>query len=231
MNNVRVSDIVFDTIQEKILSGEWKPGSKIMSEPQLVKELNVSRVSVREAIEKMVALNLLYKRQGGGTYVKLLQPSICLNNLSSMITLDNHNHLETIEFRAILEIESVKLCSQRCNLETISLIEQQYYHMIALIDDKENFIKEDLNFHMEIAKGSRNPLIAKVIVVLRGLTMLYEKLLYNSLYAERIIKEHRDILEAIKSRDSELASILMKRHIERDIERITNKPCTFVNER
>lgn len=55
MEDGRTSDKVLEKIQEKIFSGEWKPGQKIMSETKLAEDLNVSRVSVREAIEKLAA--------------------------------------------------------------------------------------------------------------------------------------------------------------------------------
>ena len=85
MDNKRISDVVFNKIKAKIISGEWTSGMKIMSEPQLVKELGISRVSVREAIEKMVALNVLTKKHGGGTFVSELNASVYLNSLIALL--------------------------------------------------------------------------------------------------------------------------------------------------
>lgn len=79
MENRRTSDIVL---------------KKIASEPQLAKELNVSRVSVREAIEKMATLNILTKKQGKDTFVNDFTPDIYLNSLIPMITLDKDNYLD-----------------------------------------------------------------------------------------------------------------------------------------
>ena len=58
MKDTRTNDKGFNVIQEKIIRGEYKPGMKIMSELKLAQELQVSRVSVREAIEKMSAVNI-----------------------------------------------------------------------------------------------------------------------------------------------------------------------------
>ncbi len=65
MKDGRTSDKVLEKIQEKIFSGEWKPGQKIMSETKLSQELDVSRVSVREAIEKLATLNIVSKNKVG----------------------------------------------------------------------------------------------------------------------------------------------------------------------
>lgn len=217
MNTNRTSDLVFNKIEEKILSGEWKPGDKIASEAQLVKELNVSRVSVREAIEKMVALNLLYKRHGGGTFVNDLNPSIYLNNLIPMITLDQQNYMEILQFRLIMEVESAKLCAASCSQEIIDALEQYYIKMLESQNDGEKFTEADLNFHMKIAEGSGNSLVLKVNEILRSLLEYHQKSLYKTLGPSGGIIEHKMILDAIKSRDSELAGIYAKRHIERTI--------------
>lgn len=223
MSNIRTSDRVFKIIEEKIFSGEWKPGTKIMSEPQLAKELNVSRVSVREAIEKMSALNLIIKRQGEGTFVNDLTPSVYLNSLIPMITLDKDNYIDILEFRLITEVETAKLCAQKCTPELIEELEQCYERMVEHQKNMNKFTGEDLNFHMGIAKGSNNPLIIKISEILRNLMEYHQVSLYKTLGPSGGIKEHRLILDAIKNRDSELVGIFIRRHIQRTINDLKNK--------
>lgn len=223
MSNIRTSDKVFKIIEEKIFSGEWKPGTKIMSEPQLAKELNVSRVSVREAIEKMSALNLIIKRQGEGTFVNDLTPSVYLNSLIPMITLDKDNYIDILEFRLITEVETAKICAQKCTPELIEELEQCYERMVEYQKDMNKFTEEDLNFHMGIAKGSNNPLIIKISEILRNLMEYHQVSLYKTLGPSGGVKEHKLILDAIKNRDSELVGIFIRRHIQRTINDLKNK--------
>lgn len=56
-------------LEERIKSGEWNPGDKIDSENQLMEKLNVSRNTVKKAIEEMVQEDILYRIQGKGTFV------------------------------------------------------------------------------------------------------------------------------------------------------------------
>src|SRR5690554_8067982 len=63
---------VFEQLKQQIIIGRWKPGKKIPSENELSEMLNVSRVTVREALQTLVALDLLEKKQGEGTFVKEL---------------------------------------------------------------------------------------------------------------------------------------------------------------
>ncbi|MBU3177926.1 FadR family transcriptional regulator [Clostridium estertheticum] len=217
MKDTRTSDKVFNVIQEKIISGEYKPGMKIMSELKLAEELQVSRVSVREAIEKMSAVNIVSKRRGGGTFVNDLKPSVYLNSLIPMITLGQDNYNDILEFRLIIESEASGLCAQRCSDDLVNEIEECYNNMIKYQDDFEKFTEEDLNFHMKIVEGSNSPLIIKVNEILKNLLRAHQKLLYNNLGPSGGLSEHKLILEAIKNRDSELAKLFAKRHIERTI--------------
>ncbi|MBX4260854.1 FadR family transcriptional regulator [Clostridium estertheticum] len=217
MKDTRTSDRVFNVIQEKIISGEYKPGMKIMSELKLAQELQVSRVSVREAIEKMSAVNIVSKRRGGGTFVNDLKPSVYLNSLIPMITLGQDNYNDILEFRLIIESEASGLCAQRCSDDVVNEIEECYNNMIKYQDDFEKFTEEDLNFHMKIVEGSNSPLIIKVNEILKNLLRAHQKLLYNNLGPSGGLSEHKLILEAIKNRDSELAKLFAKRHIERTI--------------
>ncbi|WP_411680700.1 FadR/GntR family transcriptional regulator [Clostridium thailandense] len=220
MKEVKTSDRVFKIIQEKIFDGEWKPGEKIMSEPQLCKELNVSRVSVREAIEKLATLNIISKRQGEGTFVNDLKPSIYLNSLIPMITLDKDNYIDILEFRLITEPKTARMCTEKCSDHIIKKIEEIYERMVEDRQDIEKFTEEDLNFHMKIAEGSENSLIIKVNEILRNLMEYHQRALYKTLGPSGGLSEHKLILDAIKNRDSELAEIYMVRHLQRTIKDI-----------
>ncbi|QGU94826.1 FCD domain-containing protein [Clostridium bovifaecis] len=217
---VRTSDIVFKAIEEKIFSGEWKSGTKITSEPQLAKELNVSRISVREAIEKMVALSILIKRQGEGTFVSDLSTSTYLNNLIPMLTLDKYDYMEILELRLVMDVESARLCAIRCSEDIIKELEEAYSEMLQYEGDMEKFTEKDLKFHMKIAEGTQNSLIIKINEMLRDILNYHQRGLYHTLGPVGGIKEHKFILDAIKNRDAELAGIFVKRHIERTIKEL-----------
>lgn len=217
MDNKRTSDIVFNEIKAKIINGEWTPGMKIMSEPQLVKELGISRVSVREAIEKMVALNILSKKHGGGTYVNELNASVYLNSLIPMITLDKSDYIDILQFRLMVEVESTKLCALKCDEVIIKRLEECYEKMLSTKDELESFTKNDLEFHKTIAIGGGNSLVIKMYEILYDLLSYHQKNLYVKLGPSGGIKDHQYILNAIKNGDGELAVIFARRHIERTI--------------
>ena len=66
----RVSDQVFEQLKDLIFRGTLKPGDKVLPERELADALNVSRTSVRNAINKLVTLGYLQHKQGQGTFVR-----------------------------------------------------------------------------------------------------------------------------------------------------------------
>jgi GntR family transcriptional regulator len=58
-------------LAEKIRTGEWKPGERIPAERELMELANISRATVRQALDSLVHKSLLEKVQGRGTFVKL----------------------------------------------------------------------------------------------------------------------------------------------------------------
>lgn len=76
-----------DMIKGQIESGILKPGDKVPSETALQKSFNVSRVTVRKAIEELVRNNYLIKLQGKGTYVSQVQEFAQKKNMSSFTQL------------------------------------------------------------------------------------------------------------------------------------------------
>jgi len=65
---------IINHITEKIESGEYKEGQKIPSEAELAREFKVSRITVTNAIQRMVQEGTLYRQQGKGTFVARKKP-------------------------------------------------------------------------------------------------------------------------------------------------------------
>jgi GntR family transcriptional regulator len=71
-----------DLLQEDIRQGEYPPGTRIPSEPQLAKRFGIGRPTVRQAIDVLVRKRLLRRRRGSGTYVQSPEKEIDLFSLA-----------------------------------------------------------------------------------------------------------------------------------------------------
>ncbi len=99
----KLSDSIVAELEQMIVDGTLQPGQKLLPERELAVQFGVSRPSLREAIQRLEAKGLLYRRQGGGTYVK----SELNRGLSDPFfeLLANHpgSQFDLLEFRHVLE--------------------------------------------------------------------------------------------------------------------------------
>lgn len=126
----RISDEVFEQMKEHIISGDWAPGKKIPGELELVELFNVSRVSVREAIHRLVGMGVLTIRRGEGTFVTEMLPENYMNALLPILMIEGSSFSEMLEFRAIIEVESARLAARRAD-------EQDFYRMEEVLQVME----------------------------------------------------------------------------------------------
>jgi GntR family transcriptional regulator, transcriptional repressor for pyruvate dehydrogenase complex len=214
------SEKVYEYIMEKIVSKEWPPRTKIMSENQLATELNVSRISVREALEKLVAFDILDKKRGSGTVVNELKPAIFLKNLFPIMALSENDLEEILAFRIYFETGNVHMFMSNFKEENVQKLKEYYEKMVEYYDDQEQYHLYDYYFHKALAEGTNNPIVISITDTLHSILKYNIKQLYQNVGPDNAIYYHKAILEAIEKRDTPLASLLMRRHLEDALENV-----------
>lgn len=213
----KAGDRVFKFIEEKIVKGIWKAGDKIDSENQLAEELGVSRVSVREAIGRLVAMGILSKKKGGGSFVKDITPVGFMDNLIPFLILGEGDYIEILQLRSLIDVMGVSLFIENSTQDMIENLEKVHRDMMESIDRPEDFYKYDMKFHKLIMEGSGNSLLYKVSEMIMNVMGYHAQEQYFKLPLENRVTEHQLIMDAIKKKDTEIAKIYMKRHLERSI--------------
>lgn len=220
-NLVSPIEKVYDYTMEKIVSKQWKAGMKIMSENQLAKELDVSRISVRQALEKLVAFGLLVKKQGSGTVVNEIDSSSLFKNLVPILALAENDIQAILQFRVYFEPANVIMFMQNYDDNILTRLKVCYENMVANYDDPEKYHLYDYEFHNLIAKGTKNPIVLGISEILHSILKYNLKQLYQDLGPERAKYYHQQIIYAIENKDGEMASLLMKRHIEEGLNNLS----------
>jgi GntR family transcriptional repressor for pyruvate dehydrogenase complex len=123
INPKRISDQVFDQLRELIFRGDFQPGDKIMTERELAQALNVSRNSVREAINKLVTLRFLEQRQGQGTFVRSMDETVKIP-LATVMETQDASLIDLLEMRMGIECNAASLAAQRANPTDLEAIEK-----------------------------------------------------------------------------------------------------------
>lgn len=218
MYNNQASEIAYNYIVQKIRSGSWNHGDKISTELLLVEEIGVSKVAVRNAIERLVALSILNKIQGSGTYV---QEKENMSIMSALVLGCNKEYMmKVLEFRRLFDSYNTELFISNATDDEISLLEINYAQMKLNKDDELKFHMLDYQFHDIIATGTKNPLIKQISNLFVELFIDNQKLLYSNTGPDRAIHYHGQILDAIKDKNQELASLYSKLSIEESIKYI-----------
>lgn len=207
-----LSEHVFRKIQGAIVRGEIPPGTKI-SEPELARTYGISRGPLREAIHRLEGQKLLVRVPHVGARVVSLTPA---------------ELIELYEIRESLEGMACRLAAER-----MSQTEIDELHRVLDTHERDEAFQAgvgyyqqegDFDFHYRIIQGSGNRTLAKMLCdELYQLVRMY-RIQYSTTpnRPRQAFNEHRRILEAIAVRDTELAELLMRRHIagsRRNVER------------
>jgi GntR family transcriptional repressor for pyruvate dehydrogenase complex len=220
LSHSSVKDQVFEQLRNQILQRVWLPGMKIPSEKTLAKELGVSRISIREAIKMLSSLGLLYTIQGSGTYVAEYKSEVLLNPLIPMLALDITDIFDVLEYRRIVECGTVAIVVEKADTADIARLEAAYLNMQVHIDDRKKFAEADLEFHLDLAKATGNPIIIKINDIIKSILIHSMDNIVATLGVEDGLNYHRRILDAVEARDREGAMRLMEEHIDRTIARL-----------
>jgi len=210
------SQIVYDYIEELVISGEIKAGERLPSEARLGEILNVSRVSVRAGIEKLSAIGLVSKKKGGGTYVNKPNNENYLSVFTPTL-LHNTDYLELLEIRRALDSLSVQLCAKHIT-ETGTRKLLEIIDEMETIDDANDFFTLDKKFHLLISKYSKNRFLHSMHLIIWDVIQKSQRISYNRVTNQDRIEEHKAIVNAIVHKDQDLARIYTVRHLERIID-------------
>lgn len=206
-------DEVYSQIKKMILSGEWKEGDKIPSENQLCGIMNVSRVVVREALQRLRNEMMIVTYQGMGTFVANPRNYMKADNMKSapITELSREEFDNIMEFRECLETYAVERSVKTATDSDLKLIKDAANEMENCEDDIEKFNEADYRFHMSIISSSHNDMMVRAMESGR------EQIMYclnkmNRLNDSRpyAVDLHHKIAECICNRDAKQAIRLLK---------------------
>lgn len=213
-----LSHQVFEQLKQEIILGRWKPGEKIPSENKLSRLFNVSRVTVREALQTLVALDLLEKKQGEGTFVKEMSGKTYIEALlPTFVNLKPSKARSVHEYRKIIEVGAMDLVVERVTEEDIGKLKRVFNKMKLHRNDLERFALEDLNFHLTLCQITKNPMIEKANYLLKDYLEECMIEIVKAMGSEGGLYYHEKIIEAIENKDSKLAKKLMEKHLDSNL--------------
>lgn len=214
-----LSKKVITELRERITSGALNPGDKLPTEHKLIDEFGVSRTVIREAIAGLKVDGLVDSRQGAGVFV--LKPTKKAETLS--LLHDNPKTIasviEALELRSAVEIGAAELAAKRCSPAQEAEIFDRYNAFRSKVVAAEVSEEEDFAFHVAIAQATNNKRFVEFLTLIGRNTIPRSKLRVeanlprDAAVEERILSEHKAIMEAIIDRDAESAREAMRHHL------------------
>jgi GntR family transcriptional repressor for pyruvate dehydrogenase complex len=215
-----VATQVYEQLKAQVLHRVWLPGSKLPSENVLAAKLGVSRVSVREGLQRLVSLGLLETRHGEGTFVRGYNAENSMNALLPMLALSTTDIFDVLEYRRFMEKGTVALVAEKATAEDLAALKRSYAVMVERQSDIAGFAHADLEFHLALARTSGNPIIIKVNSIIKDILSVSMESIVRTLGTSDGLHYHQKIIEAIEAHDTRLAESIMEEHVVRTIQRL-----------
>jgi len=216
MSEQRLYHTVANKLLEMIDSGVFPPGSRLPGERELAKRFGVSRVSIREAEIALQAQGRVEIKVGSGVYV-LDQTNLPVYGLPKV------GPFELTEARALYEGESAALAASMITDQELDHLQHLIDVMNGKVEGELTADEADAEFHLTIARSTKNHAILFVVDSLWK--MRTEAAQLQQVYATACAKgeterddEHEDILKALRNRDSAGARTAMRAHFTRLID-------------
>jgi long-subunit acyl-CoA synthetase (AMP-forming)/DNA-binding FadR family transcriptional regulator len=209
-----VSQQVFDQLKEQILTGAWKPGEKIPSENDLAVQFGVSRVTIRNALQRLSGLGLLETRFGEGSFVKRMDVDTALQPLVPTVYLGKDSLREVLEFRKTVEGSVCELACRRATSADIAALRTLYEQMVRAKDEPALYAQRDYAFHEKIAQITQNRVMLQIDQITDEMMRAAFKSIAHSRSNRAGLRCHQQILEAFEAHDPARARALMDRHMD-----------------
>ena len=202
---------ISEKIIQLILDEHLEQGDRLPKETVLVERLGAGRSTVREAMKLLQSRNIVRIKQGSGTYVAS-NPGVADDPLGFTF-IDDKQRLarDLLEVRFMIEPQMARMAAEHATNNQVVCIEELCDESERLAEAGEDYSAADTAFHNAIAESSGN-LVPRLMGVLKASVPLFIDVTGKKL-VEETIRTHRDVADAIASRNPTAAHDAMYLHL------------------
>lgn len=229
----RRDDIVYKQLLDNIKSGVWKSGDKLPSENELCKQLNVSRITIRAAIQRLRSIGLVESKHGKGTFVCPNEDLFDYSGFTDTLNLTPKEYKEITQLREAIEKRAVQNIVEQGPVGDYEGIFTAYEGMAAAASrlDYVELTKYDMMFHTAIIVASDNSHFTQIMRIFQKeyykVLLETNKLLMRDYpdkekvtrHFDECLYNHRQLMEALFNKSGD-ALEAQDRFLQRNKERI-----------
>ena len=212
----RISDEILRQIRAAVLGGKFQVGERLPNERSLAEQFAASRSSVREALRGLEQEGVIYIKKGinGGVFVADMDHRVVSRSFQTLLQLRKITIDHIAEVRLIFEPEAARLAALRSTPEDLREMEEVIEKMTRVVEAGEPPSSYDLLFHKLVARAAANPILEMLAEsMLEVASQIITELHPTIDVLRHVLKCHREVFEAIRKRDGDLAFSVMSKHI------------------
>jgi GntR family transcriptional regulator, transcriptional repressor for pyruvate dehydrogenase complex len=216
---VKLAEAIAEHIEQMILEGSLQPGERLLSERDLSAKLEVSRPSMREALDKLIARGLLTTNAQGVSYVSENIGKSLRDPLVQLMDTPE-GQLDLMELRSVIDAAAAAFAAERASEIDRDAMTSCFETMVKALEtsDEDAISKSDEEFHLAIYEASHNLMILhfmrSLVTLLRTSVYLNRRYFYkHRLNKDSRLSEHKAIFDAIMAREPEKARASAAEHV------------------
>jgi GntR family transcriptional regulator, transcriptional repressor for pyruvate dehydrogenase complex len=213
----KAADVLARDLRERILSGELPEGVALPAERELVRQTQMSRATVREALRILEVQNLLRVKAGraGGAFIQRPTTKSMASSVSLMIRGQKIKLADLMETREALEPFCAELAARNRTDDELAVLNRANDDIANPDADLSAFLQANLDWHVGVAMAGHNELL---IGFMTALSQAIYTGTENAAFVDDTVRSvtqraHRSITAAIRSRDADAAGRRMRRHV------------------
>ncbi len=203
---------IAETIRDAIVEGHISADERLPTESELAKRFGVSRPTIREALKRLAAQNLIRSRRGpaGGTFINRPSAEDVRADLANMtallVSMEEFDLSDVAETRRELELVCCRIASERCDDEHLKVMAAEITRQSDPGLSDEDFCASDVRFHRALVDATGNPVLQFLMSsVIEALQPIVNLMIFRFRRRSEIVDQHRRIVDAIAARDTEAA--------------------------
>jgi DNA-binding FadR family transcriptional regulator len=209
-------DTVVERIRATITEGHLKPGDRLPTETELIRQLQVSRTVLREAVTRLETLGLVSVRGSRGMFVGEPGGLInCVQMVRSALSISPRELVLFTEFRRAIECDAVRSAAVMATPEDLAELEGLCEEIGRDDLDHAAAFRVDLRFHRKLVDIAGNEMVQNVMDVVQEFVMAS---IIEGAPGQRdpavTQRGHRAVLKALRARDPDAAEKAMRVHMD-----------------
>jgi GntR family transcriptional repressor for pyruvate dehydrogenase complex len=202
----KISEHIIEQIRRAIFEGRLKPGDRLPPEKELIKNFEVSKATLREALRSLEVLGFLGIRKGasGGPYVTEVDMKKARDSFTNFLHFKNLSLRSLSEVRILLEPYIAEKAATAITEEDLKRLEK-------LLNEESDYVlknnvpiesrKNEIEFHRIIASVTGNPILIFILDFVENLLIDTKDILQPSKeFSQKVLNAHRRIYKGIPRR-------------------------------